>query len=139
MGCTTQFKGRLSFVTEPTVKQLAMLKSMFGEDCRNHPEWDAKGLYYIDLELTEDFSGIRWDGSEKTYDLDKLVNVVLAEMQKQWPEFGLTGALIAQGEEIEDRWSLTIGNDGKAHKIPLVVTGRIVTCPNCDERFEINT
>lgn len=63
MGYTTNFKGELKFTKELKASELAKLSSMLGEDCREHPEWDYEGpLYYIDLELLEDFSGIKWDG-----------------------------------------------------------------------------
>lgn len=137
MGYSTNFDGELRFTNELAASQLATLKAMCGEDCREHPEWDAKGLYYIDLELTDDFSGVRWNGAEKTYDLEKLVNVVLVEMRKKWPAFGLVGTLSAQGEDVEDRWALTIGEDGIAYKMKLAVTGKIITCPHCDGRFEL--
>lgn len=137
MGYTTKFQGDLKFTTELTAKQLAKLNAMCGEDCREHPEWGVNDLYYIDLELTEDFSGLRWNGAEKTYNLDRLVNVVLSEMRKKWPDFGLIGTLSAQGEDVEDRWALKIGEDGLAHKIKPAVTGKIVTCPHCEERFEL--
>lgn len=137
MGYNTEFKGDLRFTKEPTASQLAALKAMCGEDCREHPDWNATDIYYIDLELTDDFSGLRWSGAEKTYYLDRSVNVVLGEMRKKWPDFGLTGTLTAQGEDIEDRWALTIGDDGLAHKLPLVITGKIAECPHCGERFEL--
>lgn len=135
MGYSTDFKGELRFVNEPTASQLVALKNMCGEDCREHPEWGTDGLYYIDLELTDDFTGLRWNGAEKTYDLDKLVNVVIIEMRKRWPDFALTGALAAQGEEVTDRWALVIGETGLAEKRKVAVTGAIVTCPECACRF----
>jgi hypothetical protein len=108
---------------------------MLGEDCREHPEWDTKGerLYYIDL--TKDFSGIEWNGAEKTYDLDKLTNVVIREMRKKYPDFGLSGALAAQGEDVEDRWALVIGKDGFAQKQMVPIVGQKIRCPHCDEDF----
>lgn len=135
MGYSTEFKGELGFTSEATASQLAALKAMFGEDCREHPEWEAKNLYYVDLELNDDFTGIRWNGAEKTYDLDKLVNVVLTQMRKKWPDFGLTGVMVAQGEEVEDRWALRMGADGWAHKDKMAVAGQVVTCPHCQGRF----
>jgi hypothetical protein len=136
MGYSTEFKGELRFANEPTAKQLAALQSMFGEDCRDHPEWsDATGLYYVDLELTEDFTGIRWNGAEKTYGLEKIVNVVIREMRKQWPDFALTGTLYAQGEDAEDRWALHVGEDGFASKQALAITGQRVICPHCGGKF----
>lgn len=137
MGYSTNFTGELKFTTEATASQLAALKAMMGEDCRDHPEWGAPGLYYIGLELTDDFTGIKWNGAEKTYELEKLVNVVLSVMRKTWPEFGLSGQLGAQGEDLEDRWVLSIGEDGLAHKTKIALTGKIVTCPHCDGRFAL--
>jgi hypothetical protein len=137
MGYSTDFKGVLAFKNEPTAKQLAFIKGMCGEDCREHPEWNAPDLYYIDLELAEDFSGIQWNGAEKTYDLDKLVNVVITQVRKEWPDFGLEGALQAQGEEVGDVWMLTIGEDGFAHKQEIVLAGQIVECPECEHKFRL--
>ncbi len=137
MGYSTDFKGVLKFTTEPTAPQLAALNAMFGEDCRDHPEWNTQDLYYIDLELTEEFDGIRWDGAEKTYNLHQLVNVVILEMRKKWPDFGLSGQLLAQGEQAEDRWALVIGEDGLAAKVDIAFTGQIVCCPECGKRFAV--
>lgn len=139
MGYNTAFSGVLSFVTVPTEIQLAYLTSMLREDCRDHPDWNAPDLYYINLKLTDDSLGIKWNGAEKTYGLDTAVNVVLCEMRKKWPDFGLVGTLVAQGQSVEDRWTLTIGNDGLAHKLPLVPTGKIITCPHCRGRFELES
>ena len=135
MGYTTTFKGDLKFTKELSASQLAALKAMMGEDCRDHPEWDAKDLYYIDLELNDDFSGLRWSGQEKTYGMVKLVNLVITEMRKKWPDFGLAGTFSAQGEDVEDRWTLAIGKDGMAekHKVPIV--GERITCPHCEGKF----
>lgn len=136
MGYSTNFTGELRFTSEQTESQLAALETMFGEDLRDHLEWDAEpGLYCVDLELNDDFTGIKWNGAEKTHRLEKIVNVVLCEMRKKWPNFGLTGTMMAQGERIEDRWALTIGEDGLAHKVKLVVTGQVVTCPHCENQF----
>lgn len=139
MGYSTEFTGELKFTKEITIPQLAALNAMMGEDCRDHPEWSAPDLYYIDLEITDDFSGIKWSGAEKTYDLEKLVNVVIRVMRGTWPDFGLTGQLLAQGENVEDRWSLTIGEDGWACRQKVALTGQIVTCPHCEHRFVLES
>lgn len=118
MGYNTEFTGELKFNTVLTAPQLVTLNAMLGEDCRDHPEWNApSNLYYIDLELNEDSTGIKWDGAEKTYNIEKLVNVVVSVMRAKWPRFGLTGKLNAQGEDAEDYWELIIGEDGLAHKV----------------------
>lgn len=137
MGYSTDFKGELRFVKELTAIQLVAVKAMLGEDCREHPEWNAEDLYYIDLELSEDFGGVKWNGAEKTYGLEGCVNVVLRQMRAKWPDFALTGQLAAQGEDAEDRWALVIGADGLAHRQKVALTGAIITCPYCEKRFSL--
>jgi hypothetical protein len=136
MGYSTDFNGELKFTTDLTSNQLAKVKSFLGEDCRNHPEWNQTGLTYIDLELTKDFSGLQWDGSEKTYELVEKVNLLITEMKKEYPEFGLGGKILAQGEDNEDRWILTIEN-GIAVSKEIEIVGKDIECPNCGEHFSI--
>lgn len=115
MGYNTEFVGELRFAKEATASQIAALSALCGEDARRHPEWSApEGLSFIDLELTEDFGGLRWNGSEKTYGLDLAVDLILSRMRLRWPDFSFTGAISAIGEEPDDRWELSVGGDGRA-------------------------
>lgn len=148
MGYHTDFKGILTFKHEATAKQLAELKKYLGNDVRdifNIPqnrmpkELYQNGKYgsywcHIDLELTDDFSGLQWDGCEKTYDLEHIVNWLSDKMREQWPEFELEGKMQAQGEDMDDRWELVM-ESGWAVKKKLVVTGQKITCPHCEEDF----
>ena len=134
MGYTTSFKGELKFTYDLSGKELKKLKSFLGEDCRQHPEWNRIDLTYIDLELKDDFSGIGWDGSEKTYDLTEKVNLIIDEMRKEFQNFGFEGIMTAQGEDIEDRWTLAI-EKGKAVKREVVIKGQKIECPHCGETF----
>ena len=106
MGYSTQFKGKLKFTTDIPLTTFKYLQSILGEDCRDHPEWNAGKLTYIDLQVTDDFEGIEWNGSEKTYDLVDKINLIIKLMKEKYPKFGLTGELLAQGEDIDDRWIL---------------------------------
>lgn len=134
MGYSTDFLGELKFTTDLTTKQLGEVKAFLGEDCRDHPEWGRTDLSYIDLELLDDFSGLKWDGAEKTYDLPDKINIIIEEMRKKYPEFGLEGKLLAQGEDFNDRWSLIMEN-GIAVKRDIVIKGKKIQCPNCEEWF----
>ena len=82
MGYSTEFIGELLFTKELKASEIVKIKSFLGQDCRNHPEWNAKQLTYIDLEFTDDFTGLKWDGSEKTYDLVEKVNLIIDIMKK---------------------------------------------------------
>lgn len=117
MGYSTQFAGELKFTAELNAEQRAKLEAMLGQDCREHPEWDDdQGLTYIDLQMNDDGDGLEWDGSEKTYELVEKVNLVIREMRKAMPEFGLTGSMLAQGEDVGDVWELVIGPSGFAER-----------------------
>lgn len=134
MGYTTNFEGEFKFKEELTGSQLAKIKSFLGEDCRDHPEWGRTDLTYIDLELLEDFSGLKWDGSEKTYDLVDKINLIIIEMRKEIPDFDLTGKMSAQGEEIDDKYEIII-KDGLAVQVDIKPSGTKVLCPHCKESF----
>jgi hypothetical protein len=141
MGYNTTFQGRLEFTEELKASELALLGSMMGEDCRDHPEW-GKGLIgfddltYIDFEICDDFAGIQWDGSEKSHHTVEIVNLITVLMRKQFPDFQLKGEMRAQGDDFDDRWELRINDDGVAYKVKLELKGKIIECPNCGAKFE---
>ena len=142
MGYSTNFDGELKFKKELTGSQLAHLKTFLGADRReigfgedNSPyESDDEYWYHIDLGLTDDFSGLKWNGAEKTYDLDCIINFITKQMRKKYKDFELIGDLTAQGEEFDDRWKLVMKN-GVAKRVDVVIKGKKITCPYCEESF----
>jgi len=134
MGYSTEFKGELKFIRELTASQLSEVSKFINEDCRDHPEWENTDNYYVDLELLKDFSGLKWNGAEKTYGMVDIVNMIIVNMSKKCPDFGLVGKLSAQGEDFDDRWSLVV-NDGEAKREEVVIVGAKITCPNCEHVF----
>ncbi|CAB1065535.1 hypothetical protein D1BOALGB6SA_10332 [Olavius sp. associated proteobacterium Delta 1] len=142
IGYSTDFQGELKFKNELTASQIAHLKKFLGEDRRDIDfaddakvyKSDKEYWYHIDLEFNDDFSGLRWNGSEKTYSLPEIVNFLTEQMRMKWPEFELTGKMAAQGEEIDDRWELVM-KKGVATKVDVMVKGKKVTCPHCEEDF----
>ncbi len=134
MGYSTDFDGELKFTCKMTGSDLAKVKDLNGADLRQHPEWDlppGEGeFYYIALELTDDFSGIQWDGSEKATGMVDQVNAIIHLMRKTKKNFGLKGEMLAQGEEALDRWKLVI-KDGKAVEVKLKIEGAVYRCPEC--------
>jgi hypothetical protein len=126
MGYTTKFKGTLKFKNPITVDQLKVLSPLLGE------EWPGG---YVQFELTKAMDGIKWDGSEKFYDAPATVDWLTEQMREQWPDFAFTGELQAQGEDIDDRWRLVVGEDGKARKVTLPPPGKKIECPHCRRKF----
>ena len=138
MGYSTDFKGELKFNRELLASDLAFIKSFFGEDVRDHPEWGKLDLYYIDLEFNEDMSGVKWDGSEKTYGMVEQINLITREMRKCRADFRFVGQLNAQGEDVEDRWTLIINEQGLAEKVRVKIGGAISRCPHCEGKIVVN-
>lgn len=136
MGYSTDFSGKLSIYPELTSSQIVSLKKILGEDCRDHPEWDAGDLTYIDLQFTDEMDALEWDGSEKTYELVEKVNLVIKLMRQTVPNFTLSGELFAEGESHDDKWFLRMV-DNKAITVAYVPKGKIVVCPHCDKSFEV--
>lgn len=123
MGYTTTFKGILKFKKELNASQLSYLKNMI-EETKDRE---------MDIELSKDFSGLQWNGTEKTYDLIKDINFIINNMKEKYSDFELIEKLKAQGEEFDDIWELII-KDGKAVKKELIVTGKEITCPHCEKK-----
>jgi hypothetical protein len=139
MGYTTDFQGELKFASELTVSDLRRLNEILGEDIRKHPEWelDDEDFYYVDFELLKDYSGLKHSGAEKSYNAQDQVNAIITLMKLAKPDFGLEGALSAQGEEIGDVWTLQIV-DGKAVKIDAPKLTDIYECPCCGRTFSLS-
>ena len=145
MGYSTDFTGELKFKGELQASQLAFLKGFLGEDRRDIGYKDDSvyegGLfgnywYHIDLELLEDFSGLKWNGAEKTCCLQDIVNWITVKVREQWPDFELEGELVAQGQTFDDRWRLVM-LDGIAKKVDFPRVGDRITCPHCEEEFTL--
>ena len=134
MGYSTDFEGELKFTEELKASQIAKVQSFLDEDCRDHPEWGNEDLYYVDLEFLPDYSGLKWNGAEKTYGMVEIVNMIIRNMRTEMPSFGLEGKLLAQGEDVDDRWELVFEN-GIAVKKDLPQNGQKVVCPHCEQHF----
>lgn len=144
MGYTTEFQGALKFTKELSASQISYLSKILGVDFRDikelmnlTPKKDGEIsdlTYAIDLKFTADFAGLKWDGTEKSYEMDKQVEFVIAYMTKKYPDFGLQGFMNAQGEEVDDRWRLNVENN-KVTVIKTPPKGKKIQCPHCGEYF----
>lgn len=141
MGYETKFKGVIKFTKELSASELAYLKGMFWLDDGDMKKGDyilpAELPHYIQYELTEDFDGIQWDGSEKFYKAVEAMNFIILNMKAKFPDFGVTGSMTAQGEDFDDRWELVIKDDGMAHEVKTPPAGTVITCPSCEKKFVI--
>lgn len=134
MGYNTDFEGTLYFQHDITVKELKTLYSICGADAREYPEWGMPHLTYIDYVVTAELDGIIWDGSEKSYDMVEKTQLIINLMKKVNSSFELKGELLAQGEELSDRWKL-IANGDIVTRQDIVLHGKVISCPHCDAEF----
>jgi len=139
MGYNTDLEGVLTFKNEMTIEQLKELQKFLGENPDNHKDWirPAKNSY-IQFEITDDYSGLKWDGNEKFYYIPEAVNIILDNMRIKFPDFELEGEMLAQGEEILDRWKLVI-EDGRAVRKDIPFNGKVISCPDCGHDFILET
>ncbi len=135
MGYYTEFLGSLKFTSELTASELTEVVKFLGEDCRDHPEWkNALNLTHVNLKLLDDFSGVEWNGSERTYDLCEKLNMIVSNLRLTLPDFGFEGNIMAQGEDFDDRWEIyCVG--GFCYRRDRSVKGRKIECPYCEETF----
>jgi hypothetical protein len=138
MGYTIDFRGELKFNRELVASEIKLFEGFFGEDFRDHPEWGGKDLYYLAVCFNDDYTGIKHDESEKTYDLETMINVMIENINIIKPDIKLSGELLAQGEEITDRWILRMV-DGVATRVDIQIKGQRVECPHCGEFFSLES
>jgi hypothetical protein len=131
MGYSTDFYGVLKTDKEIPAKIAAKMRELSETDTRDithggdhsvaRPSGGFPG-FHCDFAPTDDNHGIRWNGSEKTYDavewIDYLVRTYLGPNGITIPDGQF---LDAQGEEHGDTWRLTIIN-GR----PVQVNARLV-------------
>lgn len=144
MGYSTSFEGVLKFGRELTASQLAYLTTLLDKDGRGLMSEEDLVTYrnnkefwvWTDLKITDDFSGVEWNGAEKTYNLEGAVNFITRKMREKYPDFKLTGEMTAQGEDFDDIWRLVM-EDGIAKRENVVLTGTKVECPACGYHFRV--
>jgi len=134
MGYNTDFDGTLYFTKSLFDDEIRHLNSILGEDIRDHPEWGIgkQDFCWIALQFNSEFTGLVWDGSEKTYAMENQIKVIIELMQRVMPDFGLEGTLLAQGADISDRFTIHV-KDNKITLRPdsLFYDGKEIICPHC--------
>lgn len=116
MGYNTDFAGCLHFDYEVKEGDLIILESLLDKSFtfKNKAGEEEEG--WVDLELSQLKDGLGWNGAGKTYYMVESLNFVSEEMRKHNPNFKLAGELLAQGEDIYDRWRVRMV-DGVATRV----------------------
>lgn len=134
MGYSTDFHGKLEIEPPLNEAEIAFLTRFFDADQSRDRQWGNSDLpeyidftppdysNYCDLTVTVDGKYLQWNGSEKTYQLEQWVQIVIdhflspnAKAKEKFPLLEanhiVNGTLLAQGEDIKDRWKLVVTNN----------------------------
>lgn len=136
MGYTTKFDGVLAF-TRPlaSINELTLVEYALNELDERGFEWQGR-KYNFDLCLSKGRSGLVWTGMEKTYGMEYAIVKFVELIQKTIPDLGLQGSFTCQGEEVTDRYTLTLSDGGKiVMKMDSAV--KACKCPECGHIWEV--
>jgi hypothetical protein len=103
MGYSTDFEGTIKIEPALTAKDMKKIEK-FIEDPTFPSDFYT---HHCDYEITEECDGIRWNGSEKSYDMDKILPLLIQKFFKPMG-YKLNGVMLAQGESMEDRWRMVV-------------------------------
>ena len=62
------------------------------------------------------------------------INFIIEKMKEVVSNFELEGKLLAQGDQIDDRYEIIIKNN-VALKRKITIIGTKITCPHCESEF----
>ena len=125
MGYSTDFEGAMTLTPELDGDQTALInefcEARHGDNLKPHEgmpgfwcNWETNG------------SKLYWNGSEKSYDMDEWLRVLINEFFSGWG-VKVTGKMLAQGERREDRWTLEVLPDQSVLRKTLFVNDLGIT------------
>lgn len=103
MGYSTSFSGAIQLS-----RQLkGFEKDAFNSFCSDRHDDNVGPGIWCDLEVSDDGQSIRWNGAEKTYELENWVPFVIARFLEPWGVVA-NGHLDANGERAGDIWQINV-------------------------------
>lgn len=144
MGYNTYFKGSINFSRELTVPELRTIQEILDTD----EIFDLANKYgyafranekyndYISVVINDDYTGLCWNGAEKTRNMVGALNVIMYAIRSKIPDLNFCGEMLASGEEAFDVWGIRIV-DEFAERFE-VFGEQKVECPHCKRHFMVN-
>lgn len=109
MGYSTDFSGKIMIEPPLTPEQVETINK-FCEERHGGPIDLDEGVPGFWCDWETDGQSIYWNGSEKSYSMDKWMRLLIREFFSKWGNV-LNGRMLAQGEESGDRWTLDVQNN----------------------------
>lgn len=100
MGYNTDFDGQFKITPKLSDDQVKELNKY----CENSGNTSARGWCDWYFRQGDDCTFMEWNGSEKSYDMDKWARKLVSE--KIPSDRSLTGVVLARGEEFRDMWHM---------------------------------
>ena len=132
MGYNTNFEGYLLFNRKLTLEEIeVVLEVLESEDYIRSGTFPY--ISRLDLMMDREYTGIQWDGMEKTKYLPEKINHFIKVIKGQIADFSLTGTMLAQGEDLNDRWAIIMDKNGVAREVKIVLgkEDKPLCCPSC--------
>lgn len=124
MGYNTNFEGVICINPPLDHGQVTRINEFCAErhggNVHPHPGFPGFWCCYV---VSEDGKGIGWDGTEKSYDMEDWLPILIEQFFAPWG-CTLYGELWAQGERRDDRWILRVRNN-----IVVKIPARVVFVP----------
>lgn len=106
MGYTTEFSGKMT-ISPPLQPHMVETVNLFCEERHGGPMQVYEGMptFWCDWEVSEDGSKIYWNGSEKSYYMDRWLALLIKRFIAPQGSI-VSGRMLAQGERTGDVWVL---------------------------------
>jgi hypothetical protein len=111
MGYTTTFEGKMTLAPALTAAQTQEIEDFC--EARHGGNLDVyNGYPTFWCNWQTNGKKLYWSGAEKSYDMEKWLQILIDRFFKPWG-VKVTGKMLAQGENPNDRWTMEVGEDQK--------------------------
>lgn len=119
MGYNTEFMGDIE-VTPPLPADLVAEFNAFCEE-RHEPAYTVVNpSYWCDWQVSEDGAYLSWNGSEKSYEMEKWLAILIDKFLIPGGHVA-SGTILAEGEDSNDVWKIVVvDNDVTVKRASLV-------------------
>ena len=112
MGYNTEFIGSLHFNKPLSLKEKEHFDTFKNDmNNKNSSKYTKEDICFFEFDISNDNSYIYWDNTEKPYDISAKLKLFIKFMLENNSDFELNGELLAQGENIEDRYKIIVNKN----------------------------
>lgn len=106
MGYTTRFKGEIKIDPPLSPEEVTALNTFADDRHGDGDVYPGFPSFYCQWVSKKDGTAIVWDCGEKFYEAEAWMNYIINHFLAE--AHTLNGEIIAQGEDVDDRWKLVV-------------------------------